>query len=88
MASVAQSVPGEELMRHSRWLRAQSEEVNMSTSFEKFTAPSETAESVIRLGQRKHRMSLTSWTELYTWSVTDVEDFWESVWIYLVHKPP
>ena len=30
----------------------------------------------------KHGMSLTSWTELYTWSVTDVEDFWESVWIY------
>ncbi|MFP3396879.1 acetoacetate--CoA ligase [Brevibacterium sp. SIMBA_078] len=30
----------------------------------------------------KHGMSLTNWSELYTWSVTDIEDFWASVWIY------
>ena len=31
---------------------------------------------------QKFSYSFTSWDELYTWSITDIEDFWESVWEY------
>lgn len=34
----------------------------------------------------KFRYSLSGWTDLYTWSVTDLEDFWESVWEYFEVK--
>lgn len=26
--------------------------------------------------------TFTNWDELYAWSITDIEDFWESVWTY------
>lgn len=30
----------------------------------------------------KFGYSFTGWDELYTWSITDIEDFWKSVWEY------
>ncbi|WP_181275730.1 acetoacetate--CoA ligase [Brevibacterium oceani] len=34
----------------------------------------------------RYGFSFTGWDELYTWSVTDIEDFWESVWEYFEVK--
>ena len=31
---------------------------------------------------QKFGYSFTGWDELYQWSITDIEDFWESVWEY------
>ena len=30
----------------------------------------------------KFGYSFIGWDELYTWSITDIEDFWKSVWEY------
>ena len=34
----------------------------------------------------KFGYEFTGWDELYTWSATDIEDFWESVWEYFEVK--
>lgn len=31
---------------------------------------------------QKFGFTFSSWDELYTWSITDIEDFWEAVWEY------
>lgn len=36
---------------------------------------------------QKFGYTFTGWDELYTWSITDIEDFWESVWEYFGVQP-
>lgn len=35
---------------------------------------------------RKHGTTFTGWDDLYTWSVTEIEDFWAAVWEYFEVK--